>query len=282
MKNCLVFGSGRSGTSMMGGILYDAGYFMGRGLYPSCDSNPKGFFENAYINGINEVVLSKYDKPDKSVLKKVGLRRSPTFRHLLTRVPPRLKRRFCSTVYSPDELQRWLLSIPPTVKILSSNEEVASRIKRAVQHGPYAYKDPRISYTLPVWKEFLDEDTILICIYREPDVTVTSILKECCSRKYLGTLAITEREAFEVWSNMYMHVLKNWEADNSNFIFVHYNQVFEGGALPKIGELLDAELKHDFVSKELKRSEGGCCIPDEVRNVYAKLCELSDYKEHWV
>ena len=277
MKNCLVFGSGRSGTSMMGGILHNAGYFMGRSLYAACDSNPKGFFENAEINGINETILSKYDKPYQNILKYVGLDKATIMRYLARKMPRALRNHFCSTVYRPYELQRWLMSIPPSVRIINSDEEIASRIRRAVQCEPFSYKDPRFSYTLPVWKKHLHEDTIFICLFREPDVTVASILKECWSRKYLQNLAITEKEAFEVWSNMYKHVLKNWEYSNSNFICVHYNHVFGGAILQKLSEMLNVELKYDFVSKELKRSEGGCYIPDEVEHLYTKLCELSEY-----
>ncbi|NIM13858.1 MAG: sulfotransferase family protein, partial [Candidatus Aminicenantes bacterium] len=54
MKNCLILGSGRSGTSMIAGILHKAGYFMGDNLYPPRSANPKGFFENWEINEINE------------------------------------------------------------------------------------------------------------------------------------------------------------------------------------------------------------------------------------
>ena len=50
VKNCLILGSGRSGTSMIAGILHKAGYFMGDNLYPPRSANPKGFFENWEIN----------------------------------------------------------------------------------------------------------------------------------------------------------------------------------------------------------------------------------------
>jgi len=44
MKNCIILGSGRSGTSMVAGTLAKSGYFMGDNLYPARESNPKGFF----------------------------------------------------------------------------------------------------------------------------------------------------------------------------------------------------------------------------------------------
>ena len=59
MKNVLILGSGRSGTSMVAGTLSKAGYFMGERLYKPRESNPKGFFEDPEINGINEALIAK-------------------------------------------------------------------------------------------------------------------------------------------------------------------------------------------------------------------------------
>ena len=61
MRNCLVMGFGRSGTSLMAGILLNSGYYLGDDLYPARESNPTGFFENSFINGINEQILKNYD-----------------------------------------------------------------------------------------------------------------------------------------------------------------------------------------------------------------------------
>jgi hypothetical protein len=45
-RNCLILGSGRSGTSLAAGILAQAGYFMGDELWPVNIGNPKGQFED--------------------------------------------------------------------------------------------------------------------------------------------------------------------------------------------------------------------------------------------
>ncbi|RME58681.1 sulfotransferase family protein, partial [Candidatus Parcubacteria bacterium] len=59
MRNVLILGSGRSGTSMVAGTLAKAGYFMGTQFVPPRESNPKGFFEDHEINDINEAILKK-------------------------------------------------------------------------------------------------------------------------------------------------------------------------------------------------------------------------------
>ena len=56
-------GSGRSGTSMLAGILHQSGYFLGEGLYKPQESYPKGFFEYRSINSINEAILQQGKTP---------------------------------------------------------------------------------------------------------------------------------------------------------------------------------------------------------------------------
>ena len=42
MRNCLILGCGRSGTSMLAVSLASDGYYMGGKLYPERTANPKG------------------------------------------------------------------------------------------------------------------------------------------------------------------------------------------------------------------------------------------------
>src|SRR5262249_21790216 len=62
-RNCLILGSGRSGTSMLAGMLRLAGYYMGEHLVPADPSNPKGYFEDDEVNAINEELLSPVTPP---------------------------------------------------------------------------------------------------------------------------------------------------------------------------------------------------------------------------
>nr|NIM15258.1 hypothetical protein [Candidatus Aminicenantes bacterium]NIM82018.1 hypothetical protein [Candidatus Aminicenantes bacterium]NIN21402.1 hypothetical protein [Candidatus Aminicenantes bacterium]NIN45229.1 hypothetical protein [Candidatus Aminicenantes bacterium]NIN88049.1 hypothetical protein [Candidatus Aminicenantes bacterium] len=106
------------------------------------------------------------------------------------------------------------------------------------------------------WAKFLDKGTVLICIFREPDVTVESILKECRSVDYLEYLKIDRKKAYEVWINMYSHILEKHLArfDQFDFIFLHYDQVFDGSVLDRLSEALGVSLSSDFVDKQLKRT----------------------------
>ncbi|MBN1224492.1 MAG: hypothetical protein JXB23_14685 [Candidatus Aminicenantes bacterium] len=246
---------------MLAGILHDAGYFLGDKLYLPRDTNPKGFFEWREINRINELILSAYS----------GKKR---FHDALLRTI--FKKH---TVRNPGKNQRWLLSLQPHIDITHADAETQKRIDGVIAREPFCYKDPRFSYTLPVWRRFLKPDTPLICIFREPNITVESILKECRSAEYLADLFIRRKNAFAVWANMYMHILfKNREA-SKNLHFVHYNQVYDRSALPSLSRILEVDLKGDFVDDDLKRSTSESAVPDYVSHIYERLCGLAGYKD---
>jgi hypothetical protein len=258
MKNCLIMGSGRSGTSMVGGILHDAGYYMGNHLYRPRNSNPKGFFESPVINRLNEAILSIYDR-------KI--------------VPGFLRKAWKRTVYCPGIGQGWLYSIPADTQINRLTKRIKRGIQKAVSRRPFAYKDPRFCYTLPVWADFLDDSTVFICIFREPGVTVESTMKECRSVPYLKNLRIDEEKAFEVWINMYSHVLEKHCNTYDNFFFVHYDQVYGGSAIERLSHLLGAPLTGFFVDKQLKRTRADMSadVPPEARRIYSELCRLAGH-----
>ena len=106
-----------------------------------------------------------------------------------------------------------------------------------------------------------------------------SILKECKTANYLKNLKITEALAYEVWFNTYSHIIEK-HYDNDNFIFIHYNQVYDGLILQKLSDKLNTTLSHDFVAKSLKRTKSNSTMPNKTRTIYRKLCELSNYQHN--
>lgn len=258
MKNCLIIGSGRSGTSMLGGILHDAGYYMGDNLYGANPSNPKGFFECGEINDLNEDILNHYN----------GYR-LPHILYKLLRVP-KLKH---------GKRQQWLLSLPAQTIVDYSNDQIQKRIQSALSKQPFCYKDPRFSYTLPVWKKHLSSQTRFICVFRAPQVTINSILKECANRRYLRNLYIDTEYATQVYVDIYSHILVNNTEIMANIFFVHYEQILDGSALVRLSNFLDVELNNRFVDSKLKRTPALDRISDKAQQVYDRLCELAGYEK---
>lgn len=252
MKNVIILGSGRSGTSMVAGTLSRAGYFMGDRLYPATVSNPKGYFEDPEINDINEELIAP----------------------LIPKRP-----RFMGNWLFRDRLsygQRWLARLQLGTHV-PTPPEIGRRIQALVQREPFCFKDPRFSYTLPVWRPYL-KDTVFLCVFRQPTVTAASILKDCKDARYLRNLSITFGQALEVWRLTYLHILEA-HMKEGEWLFLHYDQMFNHEGLNRIKELTGAEIDCAFPDAHLRRSASDRPTPLSSLDIYKRLCNLASYSE---
>ena len=239
MYNCLIMGSGRSGTSMVAGVLASSKYFMGNDLIPAREANPKGFFESTFINHhINEAMLSSV---------------RPTVR-----------------------AGHWWVTSLPLDTVVQSTYEIRKRIREMVKYVPFCYKDPRFCYTLPMWLPFLI-DTKFICVFRHPASTIASMVKERKIAKYMHTLKFDEKIAEQVWCSMYKWILDK-HCKKGDWLFVHYDQVIEGPGMDFIAEFLDSPVDRTFPSKKLKKPVPNIELDSKTINMYSVLCELSGIK----
>lgn len=248
MRNCLILGCGRSGTSMLAGTLAGAGYYMGGRLYKARKANPKGFFESLPINAINE--------------------------HLLKPVAPSRSNRFYMRIWRTSfPSERWLAELPVDASPAHPSPRLCRRIRHHLAQRPFAFKDPRFCYTLPAWRPLLPRDTAFLCIFREPGRTVASILKEC--RTLYPDIPLTENDAYRVWLAMYGHVLERHRHEG-DWLFVHYDQVLDGSAHARIESHLGTRIDHRFPDARLKRSTVQPA-PPHVLSTYKTLCKLARY-----
>jgi predicted O-methyltransferase YrrM len=243
MKNIVILGSGRSGTSLTAGLFATAGYFMGDKLYDLRESNPKGFFEDPEINGVNEEIISALP---------LELRYNETFQ----------------------QGQYWLSRVVPGASP-KRDPEVLRRIQSLIARGPFCFKDPRFSYTLPIWRPFL-ADTLFICVFRDPATTVRSIIKECNMMPYLASLQMDVDRAISVWNLMYRHILDALRFEGE-WMFLHYDQCFEPATLDRIEALTGARIDRSFPEKSLKRSLPDFLVPPETEEIYTQLCGLAGF-----
>ena len=257
MHNCIILGSGRSGTSMASGVLSQCGYFMGNNLYSPDIANPKGYFEDQEINGINEDLLSKVVPKRPS-----GIIGSFFFR----------KR----TAY----WQHWLAKVPLYVSI-SSTHHLTERIKKVTQNEPFCFKDPRFCYTLSVWRPLIT-DTVFLCVFRHPGETAASIVKEAKrdSESRGISLDFNIKDSLELWKLMYEHILKIHYPQGGKWLFAHYNMFLDGSVFDNLEKLLDIKVNLNFVDSKLRRSSSeGIIISQSILSIYHQLCELAEYKE---
>jgi len=235
---------------MVAGTLASAGYLMGVNLYLRLASNPKGFFEDPEINAINEDLLAR----------------------ILPKPIPHLGRWICRDRLQ--QWQRWLAAIPLSARI-SSTPEIDDRIKSLTSHGPFCFKDPRFSYTLPVWRPFL-RNTVFVCVFRHPAATAASIIKECQTRDYLKGITINFDRALEVWQLMYRHILER-HANDAEWLFIHYNQMLRGEGVNRLAALTQAAPDKAFVAPGLNRSRAERPVSRRIQALYEQLCSLAGY-----
>jgi hypothetical protein len=251
MKNCFILGTGRSGTSMVAGTLSQAGYFMGTNLIPARDGNPKGFFEDIEVNKINEALLAQ--------------------------ILPSRPRFIGRWLFKDRPLsgQRWLSQVPLN-KEIPTTPEIIERIKILVGQEPFCFKDPRFSYTLPVWRPYLN-NIRYICVFRDPYSTATSIIKEVKNEPHLHHFEIDFDRALDIWLLMYRHILKH--RTEGEWLFLHYEQILNGEGLEKLASFTDAFVDRTFPDITLKRSFSEKLIPQKTAAIYHELCQLAGYQQ---
>jgi hypothetical protein len=254
MKNILVMGCGRSGTSLVMGCLSKAGYNIGDNSIIVRESNVYGFFEDSEINRINDEIIQK------SYPKKLPFSGEWIF----------------------DEYDwvagRWLAQLSLGAKIYSS-KEIKRKISEKITKKPFCYKDTRFGYTFPTWKSLL-KDTVFIVVLRDPSLTALSIVRECRNAKYLQNFNIDFKTALNVWRLVYSHILKHYMEDDNkkNWMFIHYDQLFSIKSLEKISKFTGAKIDYDFPDRSLKRLKFKRKINKETEEIYNKLCSLADYE----
>jgi len=256
MKNVIILGSGRSGTSMLAGSLANAGFYLGdyANYLGKNKANPKGFFEDYEVNTINEDILKKT---------------------IPFTIPEKIRRKYFKsfTFYRA----RWLARIPAFIKI-RTNKSIDNRIMKVINNEPFCLKDPRFSYTLPIWQKYFNVNTRYIVVFREPNKTAESIVRECKESLALKPIKMDKKSALSVWEFMYNNILKNYAADSNkqNWMFIHYNQIFDVQKVKELESFIDCKIDLSFPDKKISRSnEGNKPTDEKIDLIYNKLIKIS-------
>lgn len=250
MRNCIVLGSGRSGTSLLAGLVHDSGYFMGDELLEPTTANPKGYFESREINTLNDELLAS-----------------------VTTVRPRKPLGYLFPLRLPSGLL-WLADIDLDVEIRPNSEQLA-QIRRLAAREPFCFKDPRFCYTLGAWRPVL-QDAAFLCVFREPGRTAVSMKRNVRDRPYRG-FYLTRAHALRAWTSMYQHVLRQHSSLGGEWLFVHYDQILDGSAIPRIERAVATRVSASFVDRTLRRSrDDSSRVPQRTIQTYRQLCELAE------
>jgi hypothetical protein len=253
-RNCLILGSGRSATSMAAGILAKAGYFMGDEIWPPNESNPKGQFEDREVNEINDELIAP----------------------VAPKTPPRgLRTLLFGDIAILGQYQHWVAVLRPSESI-QCPPTMNERIRAVAARQPFCFKDPRFSYTLSAWRPHID-DALLLCVFRDPGVMASSLVRECRRADHMKGTAVDERWALKVWHAMYRYILDVHYPQGGDWMFVHYCQLLNHTLDAELERRLGVTVDREFAAVELNRSRSDVAVPRRMARLYERLCTLARY-----
>jgi hypothetical protein len=230
MRNLLILGTGRSGTSMISALFRHSGAYLGDNLLAARAANPFGYYEDPEVNALNTRVI------ERMVAALWTTRLCPRLVH------PVHRREEAAWLAAP-----WYL---PRVDI--SRDERAA-MHRKLSHMPFCLKDPRFSVTLPAWRPYLPPDTRFLVAFRDPQRTVDSILRDA-RETYSPPLPADAHWAALCWWRNYGRLLHDF-ACGGDWLFVHYDGVVNGTALRAIANFAEAELDTRQVDRSVSRAQ---------------------------
>jgi hypothetical protein len=141
---------------------------------------------------------------------------------------------------------------------------------------PYLFKDPRFCYTLTCWRPYLADDTIFICVFREPHHTINSITKVLREERYLRDLRMTPEMIYEYWESIYKSVLHQRTLVDGTWLFVHYDELLTKRAIPLLEDHLEASANLAMLQPDFNRSVTDIRFrepSDDLRRGLLKLAE---------
>jgi hypothetical protein len=233
----------------MAGLLSGIGYYQGERLLTPKEDNPKGFFEDRHINDLNERIMS-------SVIRFTRIR-------LLHRVLPRI----------PLHSNGWMALLPPNITVQASAQQ-QREIATLIQHIPYCFKDPRLSYVYPAWKPFVTDATMIV-VFRQPAAVCASIMSFFSRRK----VSYSPSFIFSVWLRVHEYILQYMQTGGS-WLVVSYRDLLTGAALSRIENELETSVNRYIVEPSLNRSQERALhldVPDACLRMHEKLLQLAEH-----
>jgi len=227
-------------------MLAETGYDPGRDVLAPDPGGPTGFFESRDVNRINERLLAPHDA---GFLHTGGYSR-----------PLR-------------DGERWLAVLPADRETGRAPAELRAAMRTARPSSPYCCKDPRFAYTLPSWRP-LFAGALFMCVFRHPLATARSI----AGAVRYGDLSVSADAALELWKAVYARVLGRHRHD-ADWVFVHYEQLLDGSAVPRLCDALGATLDSGLAKRELYRHAPDGAPPPGSEEIYSELCALAGHAQ---
>jgi Sulfotransferase family len=237
----IVLGAGRSGTSLVAGLLADAGFFPGERLIPASGGNRTGYFEDLDVNALNDRLLA------------------PLLPRASHPVPPRLS---------------WLAALPEDAEPRPTPVD-RQRIGRHLPRRPMCLKDPRFTYTLGAWQPQLPPDAGYVCVFRHPSRVAASLAQEVArDPAYYEGFSPTDEVVWATWTCAYRYILAN-HASTGSWLFVDADALTDSADTAALSRFVGAPVTGARIDAGLRRSTRHDAVPREVSGLYRQLQRLS-------
>jgi hypothetical protein len=79
-----------------------------------------------------------------------------------------------------------------------------------------------------------------------------------------------------LWVLLYRHIVEAHRHEGE-WLFLHYDQMVSGDAIPRLETFLQAEVDRSFPDSSLRRVVKGLELPKETQTLYETLCRLAGY-----
>jgi hypothetical protein len=158
---------------------------------------------------------------------------------------------------------------------IPSSPQIDTKIKELTSNEPYCFKDPRFSYSLPVWRPHLS-NCVFVGMFRDPTSTAASIVQFTKEFELMNSLEISFEEAIDAWTMQNRHILEQHRRQG-DWLFLHLDQLIYENGLGKLAEFTAAKLDRSFPKADKCRTYSDMDVPREVTHVYQELCILAGF-----
>jgi hypothetical protein len=248
MNNCLILGAGRSGTSLTALLLEQVGYHVYTNSYPPDEGNPLGYFEDLEMIAANEAIL-------KSAYRSAW-------------------QRFSRAIHGKPDIAAtgaWLLDFDyRRLKNIKLTMDDARKFATLFSRVPFAYKDPRFSFTLRAIRALIPKNTAYICVFRDP----LQVVKSTKNHALGSNVVPDDNYCFAVWDSHYRCILEHYREMGGQWLFVSYQSLIHGDGVSRLAKFLNLRLDKNLVKTELSRSKGDGTVPASISELHEQLRSL--------
>jgi hypothetical protein len=218
--------------------------------YPPDDGNPLGYFEDIEVIEVNDAILaafycSKWRRLVRTITGKPNIMGTGA----------------------------WLLDLDPSLlNSVCLRSDHADKFRELFARTPFAYKDPRFSFTMGVLAPIIPKNTLYLCVFRHPLQVVESTKKHALRSRVI----VDDEYCFALWESHYGCLLQHYYQIGGQWLFVSYEQLIKGKALSRIEEYVGVRLDRGLVKRELMRTHTVGGLSGRVAEIYDRLNGLEE------